>query len=383
MDNGPRAWKLSALLLPLPSLALLVWSVGLPAPRAVATRASLERASQSRPSPPAGRDETRASLERAASAGGADEAVAEALYRLGELDEEDGAFDRAVAHDRACAAAAPDSRWAVRANDRMEWLQARSEGGFVPLARLEHVRRDPALADDPTALDTLAREAERFPPGLVRVEARMLVAEAWLGRMGRPRDAMVELRRVADDPRAGPVTAALAERELVGALAAGGAVAEAAAEARSHAGLLDPRFLRDITRLVRRRWIRRGAIAVLLGFAGLAARALEGARRRRALGDIAAALRSLAPVALSFAAFVGLAGGLLASRYESGNAAPFLLLGAGTLPLVFVARAWSAAGSDRPPARVARALFCGATVLATALVLLDAASPDYLEGFGL
>ena len=370
---------------PLPPLclALLVWSVGLPAPGAVAAGVALERASQAQALLPTGRDEARARLERTASAGGDHEAIAEALFRLGELDEEDGAFDRAVAHDRAAAAAAPDTRWAVRANDRLEWIRARSEGGFVPLARLERVRRDPALADDPAALDALAREAESFPPGLVRVEARMLVAEAWLGRMGRPRDAMVELRRVADDPRAGPVTAALAERELVGALAAGGAVAEAAAEARAHTSLLDPRFVRDITRLLRRRWIRWGAIVVLAGFAGLAALALDGARRRRALGEVLAALRGVAPVALPFVAFVGLAGGLLASRYESGNAAPFLLLGAGTLPLVFVARAWSAAGLNRAPARLARALFCGATVLAAAFILLDAASPDYLEGFGL
>jgi hypothetical protein len=369
---------------PLPPLclALLVWSVGLPAPGAVA-RVAVERAVQARALPPTGREEARARLERTASAAGDREAIAEALFGLGELDEEDGAFDRAVAHDRACAAAAPDTRWAVRANDRIEWIRARSEGGFAPLARLERVRRDPALADDPAALDALAREAESFPPGLVRVEARMLVAEAWLGRMGRPRDAMVELRRVADDPRAGPVTAALAERELVGALAAGGAIAEAAAEARAHASLLDPRFVRDITRLLRRQWIRWGAIVVLAGFAWLAALALEGARRRRALGEVLAALRGVAPVALSFVAFVGLAGGLLASRYESGNAAPFLLLAAGTLPLVFVARAWSAAGSNRAPARLARALFCGATVLAAAFILLDAAGPDYLEGFGL
>ncbi len=366
-----------------PSLALLVWSLGLLAPTAGGSRAALDRANEALSSRPPRRDAARAMLERAASAGGDREAVAEALCRLGEMDEDDTAFERAIDHDLACAAAAPDTRWAVRATERVDWLRGHSEGGFVPLARLERIRRDPALANDPAAIDALAREAQDFPPGSVRIEARMLVAEAWLGRMGRPHDAIAELRRVADDPRADPLTAGLAERELIEALAAGGAIAEAAAEARSHPALLDPPFVRGVHRLLRRRWVTRAAIAVLAAFVASAALALERARRRRALGEAVRALGILAPVAVPFAAFVGLAGGLLASRYESGNSGPFLLLGAATLPLVLVARAWSAVGSSSPPARVARALLCSASVLAAAFVLLDVASPDYLEGFGL
>ena len=94
-------------------------------------------------------------------------------------------------------------------------------------------------------------------------------------------------------------------------------------------------------------------------------------------------LRKLAPVAAVFVAFVAVAGGVLASKYESGNAEPFLFLGAAVLPLLLLARAWSAVGSQTGAARAARALLCGATVVAAAFMLLDAMNPQYLEGFGL
>jgi hypothetical protein len=53
------------------------------------------------------------------------------------------------------------------------------------------------------------------------------------------------------------------------------------------------------------------------------------------------------------------------------------------LPLVLLARLWSAVGSQAPAARVARSVLCGATVVATAFVLLETVNPVYLEGFGL
>ena len=104
---------------------------------------------------------------------------------------------------------------------------------------------------------------------------------------------------------------------------------------------------------------------------------------RRRLGAALLELRRLAPVATLFVAFVALAGGLLATKYEAGNAAPFLLLGAAVLPLLLLARAWSSVGSQASGARAARALLCGASVVATAFVLLDWFDPQYLTGFGL
>jgi hypothetical protein len=311
------------------------------------------------------------------------EAAAERFFRLAERDEDKGAFAQAVNHHRACIAAAPGTRWAVRASERIGWLLARSEGGFAPLARLELVRRDPARANDPADIDALALAAEAFPPGTVRVEARMLVAEAWLGRMRRPRDAFAELRKVADDPQADALTASLAERELVEGLAEAGRLGDAAAEAHAHEKLLDPGVVRGVDVLVRRKWLRRTALALLMVFATLAAVSLMRARRRGALRDAGRALGAFAPVALSFTVFVAAAGGFLASRYESGNARPFLLFGVLALPLMLVARAWSAVGSPRPAARVVRASICAATLLGAAFVLLDVVSPEYLEGFGL
>jgi hypothetical protein len=308
---------------------------------------------------------------------------AETLYALGRAEEEAGAFARALAYDRASVAAAPGSVWAQRASARVAWLEARSEGDFGPLARLERVRRSPSLADDPEAVDALAREVRSFPPGKVRVEAQMFVAEAWLGRLRRPADALPLLRAVSDDPGADPLSSQLAERAIVDTLAGQGRLDEAAAEASSHAGRLDARFVKQARARARRRALRRGAIAELAGFAGLAAIALLRARRRGALGEARAALRGLAPVAVAFAAYVAAAGGLLASRYESGNAAPFVRLALAVLPLLLLARAWGSVGSARSAARIGRAALCAVSVFAAAFVLLDAVNPSYLEGFGL
>ncbi len=311
------------------------------------------------------------------------EAAAEALWLLGQHDEDTGAFALALEHDRACIARAPGSRWAARASDRIEWIRARSEGDFAPLARLERVRRDPTLSSDPEAVATLAREADAFPPGLVRVEARLLVAEAWLGRLDRPADAERVLRLVESDPSADPLTARLAARELVDSAIARGALEAATADAEAYANRLDPRFVAHVRRLGRRRALRYAAMGELLLFAVLSALAVVRAVRRSALGDVARALRGFAPVAALFGAYVAGVGGFLASRYDSGSAAPFLWLGAVTVPLVLCARVWSAAGAPNGAARGVRAILSAASVFAAAFILLDAVDPMYLDGFGL
>jgi hypothetical protein len=266
------------------------------------------------------------------------------------------------------------------------WARAaapREAGDDASLAPLESIRRDPDLGRDPAAIDALARAADRLPPGRERVEARVLVAEAWLGRMKRPNDAIRELRQVVDDPWADALTASLAERELVDALVAAGRLDDGAAEAHARASILDPQFVRTIDRLVRRRFVRRGAFALLAAFGALSTIAVARAQRRGALANAVRAVRAIAPIAVAFAAFVALVGAALAARYESGTGRPFLLLGLVALPLVFATRAWSAVGSARTSARLARAALCGATLLAAAFVLLDVVSPEYLEGFGL
>jgi hypothetical protein len=368
------------------ALALLVIVAVLfragPAP-ATESRRSVDAANAALSATPPDREAARAALARATTAGDDAEAVAEAFLLAGTLDEDDDAFVRAIQDYRAATSAAPHSRAGLRALGRIDWLSARSEGDFAPLGRLERVRRSSPLSSDPGEIESLAREAEAFPPGTVRVEARMLVAEAWLGRMHRSEAALPLLRAVADDPRADALTARLAERELVDTLAALGRVDEAAAEARLHANRLDPRFVRQVARLLVRRALRYGALAVLGLFVVLASAALARAGQRGRLGDVRRALRKIAPVALLFAFFVAVGGGILASNYESGNAAPFLMLGGAVLPLVLLARAWGVAGSARTAARVGRALLCSAAVPAAAFVLLEETNPLYLAGFGL
>jgi hypothetical protein len=353
--------------------------------RAMASEArrGVDEANAALSADPPRRDTARDALARAAKANDDPAAVGEAWLLLGQLDEQDGAYPQAMADDRACTEAAPNTRWSLRAYDRLDWLKARSEGDFGPLRRLETVRRDPDATSDAAKVDALARDLESFPPGTVRVEARMLVAEAWLGHLHRPDAAIDQLRQVALDPRADALTARLAERELVDALVASGRIDDAVAEARSHDTRLDPRFVRGIAKLPLRRSVRRASIAVLALFAALSVLGLVRASRRGALGTAVSELRKLAPVAAVFIAFIALAGGLLASQYEAGNAQPFLYLGAVVLPLLLLARAWSAVGSQTSSARAGRAALCGASVAAAAFVLLEQIDPQYLQGFGL
>jgi putative copper export protein len=132
-----------------------------------------------------------------------------------------------------------------------------------------------------------------------------------------------------------------------------------------------------------RRGVRYGSAATLGAFGLLALIAMVRASRRQALDDAWQALRKVAPVAVVFVAFIALAGGTLASKYESGNATPFYALGLMVLPLVLLARAWGAVGSSSRAARASRALLCGGAIASAAFMLLESLNPAYLEGFGL
>ncbi len=188
---------------------------------------------------------------------------------------------------------------------------------------------------------------------------------------------------MSDDSEADPLSSRLAEREIVDTLVGQGRLDEASAEAASHASLLDPGFVKQIRALVRRRTIREAALAELGGFTALVGLALVRASRRGQLGQARTAILKLGPVAVAFAVYLAAAGGLLASQYESGNAAPFAFLALAVLPLLLLARAWGSVGSTQRLARTGRAVLCAVSVFAAAFVLLDAVNPSYLEGFGL
>jgi tetratricopeptide (TPR) repeat protein len=373
MDNAAGAWELPRRM----RRAVVAWVLGalllaLACPaRASEARQHVDEANAALAAEPPRSDVARQALAQAVAAADDPQAVAEADFLLGRLDEESFAFAQALLDDRAAIAAAPGTRWALRASDRVEWLRSRSEGDFGPLARLEKLRRDPVLSSDPAAIDALAHEA------------RMLVAEAWLGRLNRPDEAIEELRKVAAEPRADALTLRLAERQLVDALVEQDRLDEAIAEATARSNRLDSRFVKQVKRLRTRRWVRRASRIVLGAFAVLVAVALIRAGRRRALGDAVRGLRGLGPVTLLFAACIALGGGTLASNYETGNGTPFYALGAIVLPMALVARAWSAIGASSGAARAGRAALCGAAIAAAAFTLLDLLNPAYLEGFGL
>jgi hypothetical protein len=214
---------------------------------------------------PADRAVARAAFELAITTGGEPAALAQAHFRLGVLDEEDVELRSALAHYHACVEAAPSSRWARTARSRITWIDQRSEGDLAPLIALQRVRNNPAKSHDPEALEQLALEAESFPAGPVRAEARVLVAEAWLGQTMRRERALGELRKVTADPSSPPAAAVFAQRDLVLALLADGRLDDAATEI--HARHLDSLVQAKVERLLRRRTIGRAArVELLLAF---------------------------------------------------------------------------------------------------------------------
>jgi len=261
--------------------------------------------------------------------------------------------------------------------------RAAADAEGIAQARLDQVRQDARQASDPAAIDALARDAEGFPEGPARVAARLLVATAWIERLHRTDDGVAEMRGIVDDPAADPITSRFAEKQVVDVLVGEGRIDAAVVEAHARADRLDPRFVVEVERLARRRSIRRLAAAVLGLYVLLASMALVGAARRGALASAVRASQGFARLAVVFAVFVGGAGGALAASYESGSAAPFLLLGSVALPLVLLARAWAAVGSAGARARAFRAAVCAGAALAAAFVVLDALGVSYLQGFGL
>jgi hypothetical protein len=108
---------------------------------------------------------------------------------------------------------------------------------------------------------------------------------------------------------------------------------------------------------------------------------------RQSLAEVKKALRKFATVTIAFALWSGLLGGLLASTYETGNAKPFLLFGAGLVPLLLLARAWGAVAESGESkgrwSRVGRAGLSAASVIAAGFLVLESVDVAYLEGFGL
>ena len=308
---------------------------------------------------------------------------AEAILREAEKDDEALELGRALARYDEGRTLDPGSRRAPGAEARAAMLRAHSEGDFGPYAMLERVRRDPALSSEPRAIDELVRAAETFPPGLVRVEVWALAAEAYAHRFGRPLEAEALLRRVVGDERGDRIVAQKAARDLVTLCLARGDLAGAEAAVRLAATRADPRLASDVRRAVRRRSLHVASIAALLALILLAARALLVAMRRGSAGRVRAALASMWKIALAYAAYVAIGGGLLASGYEAETSKPFLWFGVVLVPVLFLARAWAAAGTQTRGARGGRATLCALAAMAAAFLVLEGIDVTLLEGFGL
>jgi len=170
----------------------------------------------------------------------------------------------------------PGDRLLRRARARIDWLEARSEGGFVALRELTraHARVEPSPQD----LTAFEAKVPSFPPGLVRREAWHYLAETWLGRMNEPARALAAYEAWLREPDLDDADRQLAHAGLSLARARLGHTTEAL-DGLAHAGLdrrAEGRFLRA------ERIAKAGTIvslSVLVGYAMLLARTFARARR--------------------------------------------------------------------------------------------------------
>jgi hypothetical protein len=380
VDNEVRPWDLADAVRKLLWLVWLVASaLALPHPaRADGSAEDVRVGQAARASNPPDLAKARTAFERAKASSNADIAAA-GLYFLGEMDDDALDFASAAGHFYASATRSPTGRYASRATTRNYQLETHAEGDFEPLVRLERVRRDPRLSNDPAAIEALVHAADGFPSGPVRVESRLLAAKAYGGRLHRPDAELPLLWAVVRDPRADALSSREAAAEIIDSAIDLDDLDAAVRAARELDGTLDPIVAAKVARLVRRRTLHRSALGEIGLFFGLFTVALA---KQRARGALAATRRILA-LAAAFCLFVAGGGGLLAASYEAGSAGPFLMLAPAMLAFILLARAWSSVGSRNLASRVTRGVLSASSVFAAAFLLLERLTPNVLDGFGL
>ncbi len=302
-----------------------------------------------------------------------------ALFLSGNVHELRREFAPALTVYRASVARDPSSRYASRALARIDALAAEDEGSFAPLAVLERIRSDPALASNPGEIAALARAARSFPPGRVRADARLVVAQAYVGRLHRPADALPILHELALDRSAPAGVRQLASELLVQAGLATRRLAETLPDLRALGA--DPLTLARVRRLLRRdqlrpvAWIAVAAV-LLLGLAS----AIRAARSGRARAILRGWFR---PLPLAHLAMLCLGGAVLAHSHDDHDVRPFLALGAGALAVYLAAVAIAVVGSKHAVFRTLCGVACFAGVLAVSFLAMDRFDPGMLEGIGL
>lgn len=305
--------------------------------------------------------------------------VAQAQFFLGDLAEKELCFGDALASYRSSVRVDPGGRYASRSLARIEFLSTRSEGDFAPLVTLERVRSSPQRSSDPRAIDALVRQADSFPAGTARVEARLLAAQAYAGRLNRPADALPVLRALIRDPAASADLRRLALDLLAQTRVRLGQFSIALDEQHAMGGRDET--IAQVRQLARREKLRVGSLAltafVLLAGLIAALRAIR-AHHMRAL-----ARAWLRPLPLAHIAMFSIGGAMLAHTYDDHDPTPFLGLGGGALLVYLAATAWSFVGSQRVSARVVRATLCGIAMLAVSFLAMHRFDAGMLEGIGL
>jgi hypothetical protein len=190
-----------------------------------------------------------------------------------------------------------------------------------------------------------------------------------------------DLRALASDPHNDILLRRGAASRLVIALADAGDLDAADDAARAFAKNIDPLAVKHAKAVRRRSGVNVASLAVLgvaLGVALLGVVSGGGASPRAL-----AAVGRAAPFLAVYLAWVGLVGGYLASTYENGSPAPFLLFALVMGPLVVLLRVWSAVGSRSLAARVGRGVTAAVATFAVAFLVVEHVNVSYLEGFGL
>ncbi len=305
-------------------------------------------------------------------------AEAERLYEVADQDEHDAKFADALATYEESVRVEPSNRFALRSTARARWLRDRSEGDFVPLATLERVRRDPTAQGKADVVDSLARDLESFPPGEVRVEARMFVAESYATKLHRPSDAERELDALLDEPKGDVPLRAQAALRLVDLAKARGDV-NAAKHAADRVAKTNPTIALAVGQWARRRILLRVAITFLSAFGAFGI--FASVRNLRA--DRLVKLGKFAPKAVLLCVYLATFAVVLSIAFERGNAFPFLALPASVFPILIVARAWALSGAATAAARTTRAILGALAVVCAAFIVLDQIDVRYLESFGL
>jgi hypothetical protein len=285
-------------------------------------------------------------------------AVEEALEDARRAEAEARPRDARDAWQRVVAAA-PTSRQAARARQRVAWLEERSEGDFAPLAILMRARARPAGERDAAAIAALEEGVDRMPVGRVRIEARQLVASEWL-RLGAPERATRASRALLEEPGLRPSDRALAREQIARWLEAEGRSREAIVMLEESG--LEGSFVHTQIRGERRRAVVVPiAVAMLAVFVlGAIAIAAPGLRRdpRGVLG------RGLAPSRLAMIGWATLIPAVIARAYDHEATDTFALLALGCGAVIGIA---SIGGASCPPRRPRIALVV-LTVLATLAV---------------